>query len=138
MAAINGGTAGILTNPSATRPTPKSRRRSDDMNHAPFTVRKRMVMKSERSTSCVPVSFPVSEDFELYIMFRPKTPGAMWVPLRMMAWHWDFCAARPDNTMSVIDQNVTSEISSVVSIHPEWAFRRDSDSPPPYEKNGAT
>jgi hypothetical protein len=65
----------------------------------------------------------VEERFEMYFMYKPATPNAIWVPLRKTEWYWKAVVESSDggNTWQINSKsNSVNPADSATTAHPEW------------------
>lgn len=64
-----------------------------------------------------------NESFNMYLMFKPSSPGAIWVPLKKIEWGWSAEAEKINGIWQIVTNpppNTFSNPPSDVTEHPVW------------------
>jgi hypothetical protein len=63
-------------------------------------------------------SMTVDESFKYYLLYRPDTPGAIWVPLAVADWFWKAKAAKGPKGWALITKSNGNRVRAPTAEHP--------------------
>jgi len=72
-----------------------------------------------------------SEDFTMWLMFKPDGDNAQWVPLRKVNWHWDGAGSLVTNGLAVNwvltnTNNPGNPLDTISFDHPQWDWNANN------------
>jgi hypothetical protein len=79
------------------------------------------------------LSYTNSDSFDMFLMFKPNTPKAIWVPLCHLAWSWSGAAVRTSpsaTTWSLVPnsgKHGDTVTGSDIAIYPSWTQTAEAD-----------
>jgi hypothetical protein len=77
------------------------------------------------------LNYETSTTFSTWLMYKPNSPGAIFVPLRKIDWFWSGKATRSGTTWSLTasDKPSVAPVSTETVEFPEWTHNISDDQP---------
>lgn len=64
----------------------------------------------------------IDESFDMYLMFKPSSTEAIWVPIKKLNWGWDATAEKINGTWQIVGTPTKfSNPPTDVTTHPQWS-----------------